>query len=56
MLGGPAPAPLAASLRRYHTRLAEDTAALAAYRKRMEAGEQRLREAVQHHISPRSAA
>jgi len=56
MLGGPAPAALAASLTRYRTRLAEDAAALRAYRKRMAEGEQRLREAVQRHQAPRSAA
>jgi argininosuccinate lyase len=56
MLGGPAPAALAASLTRYRARLAEDAAALAAYRKHMADGEQHLREAVQRHQAPRSAA
>ena len=54
MLGGPAPAALAASLARYRRRLAEDTADLATYRARMAEGEQRLREAVERHRSPRT--
>jgi argininosuccinate lyase len=53
MLGGPAPAALAASLARYRARLAEDAAALTTYRKRMEDGDRRLRDAVQRHRSPR---
>jgi argininosuccinate lyase len=56
MLGGPAPTALAESLGRYRKRLAEDAAALAAYRARMEEGERRLREAVERRRSPRSAA